>query len=791
MFKNYFTTAWRGFRRNKGFSIINIAGLAVGMASALLIILWLQNMIGMDCFHKNSNRLYIMANRDVISGRPRAWISTPIVLGAALQQDYPEVEAMSRYMHNGFLFTAGEKKINANGRFVDTGFLKMFSFPLLKGNVSDALNSSDKIVLTQKFARALFGNEDPMGKTLKLDTSVYVTVSGVLKDLPNNTQLKFDYLLSMGLAKKLAYNYDEGWGDNEVQTYILLNSNNNLAAFNAKIKDITINHTKGTGKSTTTQVFAFPFSKHYLYNERNGEFTTGRIVLARMFAIIAVFILLIACINFMNLSTARSEKRAKEVGVRKVAGASRSSLIGQFIFEGIFIAIIAFILALGIVLESLPFFNRLVNVQLTLSFSEPYNWLFTIAFILFTGLLAGSYPAFFLSSFKPVIVLKGTFQRIRSRVNLRSVLVVVQFTFAIILIISTIVVTRQIRYTQERDSGYNRNNLVYSHLTGAMDKNFLLIKNEMLQSGAVTVITKSRSPITQQFAESWGFSWPGSTKRDEKIDFGRYGTDADFVKTMQTKLIAGRDIDVYHYPTDSAAVLLNETAAKMMHIKNPVGMLIRSINDSVSYHVVGVVKDFVIQDVASKVGPMMIFGPYRSFDIMHYRLNPVRATEDNLNTIKAIFKKYNPDYPFEYTFVSDDYAQKFKETQKIGQLSRLFAGLAIFISCLGLFGLAVYTAERRTREVGIRKVLGASVSSITTLLSKDFLKLVGIACVIAFPVAWWVMHNWLQHYEYRIEISWWIFLAAGFLAILIALITISFQSIKAALANPVKSLRTE
>ncbi|HEY0298884.1 MAG TPA: FtsX-like permease family protein, partial [Arachidicoccus sp.] len=683
-----------------------------------------------------------------------------------------------------FLFTLGEKKLSTQGYFADSAFLTMFSFPLVEGNISTALNSVNKIVLTQKFAKALFGNEDPLGKTLKIDTLNYVTVGGVLKDLPNNTQMKFNYLLSWDYAKKVGQ-YDEYWGNNSVQNYVLLKPNTNLASFNAKIQNITIKHSKGE----TTKEFAFPFSKYYLYNEsENGQFVTGRIVQVRMFAIIAAFILLIACINFMNLSTARSEKRAKEVGMRKVVGAYRSSLIVQFIFESVFITLIAFVLALIIVLISLPFFNHLVDMQLALSFSNPYTWFFVIAFILLTGLLAGSYPAFYLSSFEPVKVLKGTFRRTKSKVNLRSVLVVIQFTFAIILIISTVIVTKQIRYTQQRDSGYDRNSLVYSFLSGKVNKNFLLIKNEMLQSGAVTSVTKSMSPITNQWSDGWGITWAGSTDADKKTDFGRFSTDADFVKTMQMKLVAGRDIDVYHYPTDSFAVLLNETAVKVMHLKNPIGTI---VTDDTTFHVVGVVKDFIINGVSDKIEPMIVFGPALWFNVMHYRLNTARPTKDNLDVIKSILKKYNPEYPFDYTFISEDYAQKFKETQKIGTLSTLFAGLTIFISCLGLLGLVTFMAEARTKEIGVRKVLGASVATIVQLLTKDFLKLVLVSFIIAAPVAWYVMHRWLSNYDYRVSIAWWWFALAGVIAMLIAFATVSRQAIKAARANPMKSLKTE
>ncbi|UAY55221.1 ABC transporter permease [Arachidicoccus terrestris] len=789
MLRHYIKTAWRSLLRSKGFSAINIAGLAIGMASVILIGLWLRNMVSTDRFYQKEDQLYILSNRDKNGGNIWAWQATPKILGPTLKREQPAIEAVSRYNGTNFLFTSGNIKMNAEGAYVDSSFLDMFDMkPLFSTNkYVNALAGNDKIVLTQAFAKSLFGNTDPVGKPLMLNNKYNVTVSAVIKDLPSNTQFAFDYLLSWGFAKK-AGNYDEWWGNNSVNTFIQLRPHSDLTVFNNKIKNTTIDHSKSTD-AQTTEVFAFPLSKRFLYNKDvNGQFVTGNIVTVRLFSIIALLILIIACINFMNLSTARSERRAKEVGVRKVIGAYRRSLIGQFLSESILLSILAFMIAIAIVVIALPFFNQLVGKELTIPFGNLYTWLAAVCFVLFTGLLAGSYPALFLSSFRPVKVLKGAFRKSHSKISLRSVLVVIQFTFSIILIIATVIVSRQIKYTQQRDNGYAKNGLIYTPISGQIEKNYLVIKHELLSSGAVLAVSKNMSPITRQSSGGWGGKWPGSTPEDEHTNFARYSTDADFVKTMGVQLISGRDIDIYKYPGDSTACLLNEAAVKTMHIKNPVGL---NFYFDTTLHVVGVVKDFVINGAAEKVHPMIIFGPGSWFNDIHYRLNPNRPTEDCLKQIKAIFNKYNPEYPYQYAFVDKDYAKKFAELQQTSKLSSLFAGLTIFISCLGLLGLIIFMAETRTKEIGVRKVLGASVFNITKLLSWQFLKLVGLSFLIATPIAWYAMHKWLQNFDYKVHIEWWWFVAAGALSLAIALITVSWQAIKAARTNPVQSLKTE
>ncbi len=794
MIKNFIKTAIRNLKRSKGVSSINILGLAVGMAAAMLILLWIQNQLGIDRFYKNESRIYLMYNRDKNeSGETYVWPNTPQILAPTLKKDYPEVEDAVRYRNVTFLLSANDKHLNIQGAFADSSFLDVFNFSLRRGQAQQSLSNSYSIVITASLAKKFFGNEEAVGKTIRIDSVNNCTVTAVLKDLPNNTQFNFEYLLPWSYMKKIGWT-DSDWNNNGVYTYALLQPNTSQSAFDKKVRNITISHTNGTVSPSTTEVFTQPLSRAYLYSTTvNGKLTEGPIETVRLFAIIAAFILLIACINFMNLSTARSEKRAKEVGIRKVMGAGKIKLVTQFLAESVVLSFFSFVVALALVQISLKPFNDLTGKELFIDYSDYSFWLFAFAFILFSGILAGSYPAFFLSSFNPVKVLKGTFKKAGAAVSPRKVLVVVQFTFAIILIISTIIVYRQIQYALNRNSGYNKNNLIYTFAQGDVDKHYDLIKHDLLSSGAAVSMTRCANPVTKVWGDSWGYQWNGSTKQDEKIDFLNLGTDADFTKTIGVKLIAGRDIDVYDYPTDSTAVMLNEAAVQRMHVKDPLGMTIKATDGSGQWHVVGIISNFIMESPYKKdINPMMIFGPARNFGyVVHIRFNPVKTTADNLATTQKIFKLYNPQYPFEYVFADESYARKFEDTQRTAKLAALFAGLTIFISCLGLFALATYTAEQRTKEIGVRKVLGASAFNVTALISKDFIKLVVVSFIIASPVAWFAMNKWIQGYSYRIGIEWWVFAMAGIATVLIALLTVSFQSIKAALANPVKSLRTE
>lgn len=791
MIKNYLKIAFRNLWKSKGFSIINIAGLAIGMASAILILLWIQNEMSHDTFHEKADRLYTANNRDKFNGMVWAWSTTPSVMGPAIKMNYKDdVEDVVRVNFANFLFTVGDKHLNVEGCFADTGFLNVFSFPMVKGSASRALKGNYNIVLTEKLAKKLFGDAEALGKVVRIDSVDQFTVSAVLKDLPNNTKFNFEYIIPWSYKDKV-YSPDVSWGNNSIQTYILLKPGVSQQAFDTKIKNITIDHTANTTSPSTTQVFTQLLKDQWLYSKPvEGVYVGGRIEQVKLFAIIAAFILLIACINFMNLSTARSEKRAKEVGIRKVVGAQKGWLVIQFISESIMLSFLAALLALIIVEVSIPGFNTLVGKQLFVDYSSLSFWLTAVGFILFTGLLAGSYPAFYLSSYQPVKVLKGTFKAAHALVTPRKVLVVIQFSFAIALIICTIIVQHQIKYAQSRETGYSKDKLVYTFIQGDNEKHYNIIKNELISSGAAVSVTKSMSPITQRWSDGWGYTWPGSKPGDNKIDFVRFSSDADFVKTMGVQLLAGRDIDIRNYPADSNSILLNETAVKIMNLKDPVGTIVTE-EDGAKWRVVGVIKDFVFESPYQKIQQLMVCGPGTWFNVIHYKLSPTLPTDKALDMAKKVFAKYNPDYGFDYHFVDESYAEKFAQEKRTGTLAGLFAALTIFISCLGLFGLATYMAQNRIKEIGVRKVLGASVSNIASLLSKDFLKLVLISFVIASPIAWYCMNIWLQSYNYRIKIEWWVFVLAAVLSIVIAIGTVSYQAIKAAVANPVKNLRTE
>lgn len=785
MFSNYFKVIFRNLVRYKGFSLINISGLAVGMASAILILLWIQNDVSFDRFHEKKDRMYIAFNRAMFDGKLECWSGTPASMALALRSDFPQVESVVRINGTGpFIINVGDKHLEAIGTIADPDFLKLFSFPLLKGNKETALSSPRSMAVTERFAKKLFGDEDAMGKVVRIDSNAYFKVSAVLKNLPNNTAFDFEYLIPWSYMKEVGWER-LSWTDNSIPTFVLLKPGVSEQSANDRIRDIIKKH----ADNVTNEVFLHPITKWHLYSRfENGKIAGGGIDEVRLFGIIAGFILLIACINYMNLSTAQSIKRAKEVGIRKVVGAGRRSIIFRFLGESIMVSLISVIVGLVIAHFGIAGFNWLTWKELEIPYSNLYFWLGIILFALFTGLLAGSYPAFYLSLYKPISVLKGTFKTGYNLINIRKILVVLQFSFAITFIICTIIIYRQIQYGSQRDPGYNRDHLVFAYINGEVNKRYHVIRQDLLNSGAVTSVTRSNSPISYTWSGDDSYTWTGSNPQ-QKTFFSEFHTDNDFLETMGLKIISGRPINTNMYPTDTTAVLLNESATKIMGFKDPVGQIIK--NNQGTWTVVGVVKDFISGSPFFTVDPMIIQGPKNWFGAVTFKLNSQKSSADNMKKIEAIFKKYNPEYPFHYRFVDEADAEKFEGQKRTGVQSALFGGLAILISCLGLFALSAYTAENRIKEIGVRKVLGASVAGIATLLSKDFLKLVIIAFIIASPVAWWMMQAWLQHYTYRIGISWWIFVSAGFLSMLIAAATVSYQAIKAGLANPVISLRNE
>jgi predicted permease len=787
MLINFIKVAWRNIVRGRGFTLINITGLTVGMASAMLILLWVQDELSYDRWYANTDRLYQCWDR----GRDNQGVTclniTPQVLGPALKQEYPEVEQATRVgWDETLLFSVGDKKVNIRGTMTDPYFLTMFGFPFVAGDRNTALNNPNSVVLTQKAATVLFGSSDVVGKVVRLDNKYDMTVTAVMKDLPGNTQFDFEFILPWTYLR-WTNQTDSSWGHVSTHNYVLLKPHTDLVSLNKRLDDIYARHSADTAR----HAFLYPLSQLHLYPKfENGVPVGSKMESVRVFILIAVLILLIACINFMNMSTARSEKRAREVGIRKVSGALRGSLIAQFLGESILLAAMAGALALVVVELCLPAFNEITGKQMSIAFGNAYLWVFYAGFIVITGVVAGSYPAFFLSAFRPVSVLKGQFKKAHALITPRKALVVVQFSFAVVLIICTIIIQQQLRYVQDRETGFDRHNLIYTLLSGDMNQHYDMIKGDLLNKGIAEAVTKSSGPLSNTWSFG-GADWPGKDPND-KTGFNYFNCDGDIVRAAGLHLIAGRDIDVRHYPTDSSAVILNEAAVRVMGFKNPIGQIINRGTWGVDWHVIGVVKDFILESPYDQIKPICIQGPKANwFNMIHIKFNGAHTTAESLAATEKVFRQYNPQYPFEYQFIDQEYAKKFSDEQKTETLTAFFAGLTIFISCLGLFGLAAYMAENRIKEIGVRKVLGASVVSITTLLSRDFLKLVVIAIVVASPIAWWSMNKWLAGYSYRVPIYWWIFAAAGASAVAIALLTVSFQAVRAAMANPVKSLRSE
>ena len=786
MLKNYLKIAWRNLLRNKSFSLLNILGLSIGLAVTALIFLWVDFELGFDQFHENRDRIYQVNNKYEVDGEIWTWNSTPKVMASAIKKDYPEVEEVTRYFYeNTFLFSHGEKNIKSNGTIVDPSFLKIFSFPLIEGDIETVLEDVNALVVTETFAKKMFGDLPPVGQIVKMDNTDTFKVTGVLKDLPNNTEFNFEYLLPWSYLKQKGWD-DENWGNNAIATYVMLKEGTDYDAFSEKIKSLRKAYDKDSPDMVT---YLYPYTRLHLYSEfENGIEVGGLIDIIRLFAIIAFIVLIIACINFMNLSTARSEKRAKEVGVRKVVGARKKALVWQFLGESVLISFLAAVVAVVIVILALPSFSALISTPLAINWLNPWFWVIVMSIILFTGILAGSYPALYLSAFKPSSVLKGTFKKTNTLVTPRKVLVIAQFSVAIILITATIVVKQQINSVQDRRLGYDKAMLIYVQMEGDIEKHYASIKSELLDSGIASSISKTNSPITESWSNTWDFEWRGKNEEDKTLVHRLIADDA-IIKTMGLKLIQGRDFDLDKHPTDSTAVILNESAVALMQFENPMGQIIK--DNGIDWHVIGVAQDFVFNSPFQKIEPMVIEGAKGWFNMVHIKLNRQQTIGEDLAFIGAIFKKYNPNYPFEYQFVDEAYSQKFTDEQRIEKLASLFTLLTILISCLGLFGLASYMAQNRIKEIGVRKVLGASVSGITTLLSKDFLKLVGISLIIAIPISWYTMNQWLKDFAFRIELSWWIFGLAGLIALMIAFVTVSYQAIKAAKSNPVKSLRTE
>jgi putative ABC transport system permease protein len=784
MFKEYLKISLRHAKKNKGFSLMNIFGLSLGMTCAILILLWVQDEVTYNRFHEKYSTLFQVMDNQTYEGKTYTFSAVPGLLAGALKDEVPEIKNTARAdWGNRWLFTLGEKTIYDDGRLVDPSYLDMFTFPLLHGEKKNTLADEHSIVITNKLSQKLFGDENPVGKYIKVNNKKEMLITGVLKDAPNNSSLKFQWLASFKIFEK-QNDWYKTWDNNGMQTYVELKPGTDVDKLNKKIYSFI----QAKNKDAAAKIFLHSMDDWRLRSKFiEGKQDGGRIEYVRLFSIIALLLIFIACINFMNLATARSEQRMREVGVRKVMGAERFALMKQFVGESLVTSCIALIIACIFVLISLPFFNDLVEKKLSLGLTNPLQWLLLIGIAIFCGFIAGSYPSVYLSSFSPVSIFKGMKIKSSGAAMVRKGLVVTQFVVSIVLIISTVVIFRQIQHVKDRQLGYKKENLIYCDLQSNVKEHFDVIRQDLISTGMVTNAATSSQNLLNEGSNTGGFSWEGKDPTKEVLITVENGSPG-FINTTGMQIIAGRDFDA-DWKKDSMNIIVNQTFAKLMNKKNPVGEIVRQ--DSNAYHIVGMVKDFVYNDFYKAPDPYVLYCDPRNTYNLFIRIKDNANTSDALAQIESVIKKNNPGYPFEYNFIDADFDKLFKSEMLVAKLSRLFAILTIFISCLGLFGLAAYTAERRTKEIGIRKVLGATVAGMVGLLSKDFLKLVFIAVLVASPLAWYIMNNWLQDYAYRINIQWTVFVLAAILALLIAFLTVSVQAIKASVANPVNSLRTE
>ena len=793
MFKNYVKSAFRNLVKNKVHGVINIAGLSIGMAVAILIGLWIWDELSFDKKFQHNDRIARVIQNVTNNGSVQTWMDVPYPLGEELRKNYGNDfrQVITAGGWGEHLLSYNDKRLSETGAFFEDGVIDLFSLPMLQGN-RQSLNDPSSVILSASAARAYFGDADPMNRMIKIDNRFIVKVTGVYKDFPRNSSMNNMHFIG---TWKLYYDenglktMEDPWRPNSFALFVRLNDNADIRKVSLRIRDAKLKKVNAQLARKKPELFLHPMSKWHLYGEfKNGVNTGGAIQYVWLFGIIGVFVLLLACINFMNLSTARSERRAKEVGIRKSIGSLRRQLVEQFMSESLVVVVAAFACALLLVQLALPFFNIVADKQMTILWGNPFFWLLCLGFVLVTALVVGSYPALYLSSFKPVKVLKGTFKAGRLAALPRTVLVVVQFTVSVVLTIGTAVVYRQIQFVKNRPVGYERERLItVPMITDHVHRNFTAVKNELLQTGAVTAVAESGSPTTDIWNSSSGFNWKGKDP-DLSVNFGAIDVSQDFGKTVGWTIKEGRDFS-REFISDSTAVILNEAAARFMNLQHPVGETITWWGKP--YTVIGVVDNLVMESPFDEPRPVVFSALEGATGTLIIKMAPALSMPAALERIAQVWKQFNPDEPFSYRFVSEEYARKFNNEEQVGKLSGFFATLAVFISCMGLFGMAAFMAEQRVKEIGVRKVLGASVWNLWGLLSKDFVQLVLFAILMAIPIAYYTMHKWLLSYEVHTRASWWIFAAAAAGALLITMLTVSFQGIKAALANPVKSLRSE
>lgn len=790
MLRNYIKIAFRSLLKNQTYSIINIGGLAIGLAASILIFLWVADEYAYDKFHANYKNIYKLYQSQEWNGHIGTGNSMPYKLKEVLPQKSSKIKSV--VMTNwgeGNLLQVGENRLSKYGISASEDFFNVFSYEMIEGDPATALNEPTKIVITESTAKSFFfKNGSALNQTIKIDNGDELKVSGVVKDVPEQSFLEFDYVLPFSYYEKTQSwigRSKDSWDNNSFQMYTLLQEGTSKEEVDKSIATILKDNNP---KAPTSKLFLHPMSKWRLHsNFEEGKNTGGQIVYVRLFTAIAIFVLIIACINFMNLATARSESRAREVGIRKSIGSRRKELVFQFLGESIAITAIALVIAIVLVELALPSYNILVKKTIAISYSNPMIWLAAIALTLFIGILAGSYPSFYLSSFEAVKVLKGKVNVGKGASTPRQVLVVLQFVFSIFLIAGTIVIYQQIQHVKNRDMGYDRENLIQIWTNGELETNFKTIREELVRTGAVKSVCKSNSPITSSFSSN-EVKWPGKTD-EARTAFTTIATEYDYTETMGIKIIEGRDFS-RDFKSDSSAVIVNQAAVKMMGMEKPIGQKIEMFGGQ-QYEIVGVIADVVMDSPYTPVEPLtMVFIPSWSSTVT-LRLNKTEDLKASLAKVESVFKKINPNYPFQYRFADVDFEKKFQTISLISRLAGIFAGLAILITCLGLFGLAAFTAAQRTKEVGIRKVMGASVASLVMLISKDFSRLVIIAFAIAAPFAWWFLNSFLERYTYRVEVAWWVLAGVGAFALILALLIVSAQALKTAVTNPSNSLRSE
>ncbi len=787
MFKNYITVTIRNLFKNSVYSVINIAGLAIGITCSLLILLWVADELSFDRFHPKADRLYQVWIHSHFDGRVNTWSSVPLPTYEAMKTADSRIVNSVVYDWGGdHLLTVNDTRIRKKGHYASEEFLEMFQFPLVKGTASQVMDDPTSIVITESTAKALFGETDPLNQTIRVDDKLDLKVTGILKDIPKNSSLQFDYLLTWKMheqSEPWVVRNKTNWGNYSFQVSIELKDNMSEADVENAIRDMLV---KNGQTDIKREFFLHPLERWRLYSDFEEGQEGGMIDYVKMFTIIAVFILAIACINFMNLATARSERRAREVGIRKSVGSTRKELILQFIGESLFISFIACAIAVLLAELALPFYNDLVQKSLYIDYMSSTFWLFTIGLIFVTGFVSGSYPAFYLSSFQPVKVLKGKVQVGKSASTPRKILVTLQFGFSILLIIGTIVIFQQIQLVKNRDLGYAQENLITIGYNAEIGKNYKAIKEELLNSGVAAAMTRSNSPITNIYSNNF-LGWPGKPE-DHKVIFATIATEYDYTKTMGIKILEGRDFSE-DFKSDTAAIVVNKAAMDIMQLKDPIGQQLDLWGDKRT--LIGVVDNVLMGDPYAPVGPMFMVLIPDWVNAVTIRLAETEDLQASLKQVEEIFRKYNPAYPFEYDFADVEFAKKFETINMTSDLATLFAVLAILITGLGLFGLSAFTAEQRTKELGIRKVLGASVTGLVGLVNRDFSKLVLIAFALAAPITWWLLTAYLERYPYRITIAWWVFPLTGLIALVFAILIVTTQAIKAARANPVNSLRNE